>query len=194
MANISKDDVTSSYPIPQTFQFDNLPVRLTDQDGQVWFIANDVCAILEHTNSRRAIERLDEDEKSEVAIKDSMGRSQTVNIISESGLYALVMTSRKAQAKRFKKWVTAEVLPQIRKTGSYAMQQSEPEAQLEDKARNAHALDLAQELSSQLTKSFLKSLKAKRNGLHHIHFVLHVFYDHNALPVNCTVTCVSGDR
>jgi len=120
MANIiSKDDVTNSYPIPQIFQFDNLPVRITDRDGQVWFIANDVCEILEHTNSRRAIERLDEDEKSEVTIKDSLGRQQTVNIISESGLYALVMTSRKAQAKRFKKWVTAEVLPSIRKTGSY---------------------------------------------------------------------------
>jgi len=120
------DDVISNDTIPQTFQFDNFPIHATDRSGAIWFFANDICAVLEINNSRQAIFRLDDDEKSEVAIKDSLGRSQNVNIISESGLYALVMTSRKPEAKRFKKWVTSEVLPTIRKTGSYSIEQ-EPE-------------------------------------------------------------------
>jgi len=106
---------------PQVFNFDNLPVRTVDRDGAIWFVAADVCKALEISNPRDATGRLDTDEKDDVGITDTIGREQTVNIISESGLYALVMTSRKAQAKRFKKWVTAEVLPQIRKTGSYSL-------------------------------------------------------------------------
>jgi len=141
------DGVVINDPIPQTFQFDNSPVRLTDRDGQVWFNANDVCAVLEIVNSKHAISRLDDDEKSEVAITDSMGRQQTVNIISESGLYALVLTSRKAQAKRFKKWVTGEVLPQIRKTGSYIPPQT---PKIEDKKRQKQLSSPNYRLASEL--------------------------------------------
>jgi len=103
---------------PQVFNFDNLPVRTVDRDGAVWFVANDVCTILDIANPRNIIARLDEDEK-DVHNLDTLGGRQETSIISESGLYALVMTSRKPQAKRFKKWVTAEVLPAIRKTGAY---------------------------------------------------------------------------
>lgn len=103
------------------FQFNNLPVRTISNNGAVWFVASDVCAILELTNTTVALENLDEDERS----KFNLGRSPVtggggeVNIINESGLYALILRSRKKEAKRFRKWVTSEVLPQIRKTGVY---------------------------------------------------------------------------
>jgi prophage antirepressor-like protein len=76
--------------------------------------------VLEIKNISDAADRLDDDEKSGVAINDPHGRPQNTTVISESGLYSLVLTSRKPEAKRFKKWVTADVLPTIRKTGSYA--------------------------------------------------------------------------
>uniref|UniRef100_UPI0038D1A47B BRO family protein n=1 Tax=Haematospirillum jordaniae TaxID=1549855 RepID=UPI0038D1A47B len=101
------------------FSFEGHGVRtIVDESGQPWFVASDVCLALEISNSRDAISRLDDDEKS-VGIADTPGGQQEMNIINESGLYSLILTSRKPAAKRFKKWVTSEVLPSIRKTGSY---------------------------------------------------------------------------
>ncbi|MEO5376129.1 MAG: Bro-N domain-containing protein [Alphaproteobacteria bacterium] len=86
-----------------------------------WFVAADVCRVLEIGNSRDAVSRLDDDEKSsfltDVGTADAPVRK--VSIINESGLYSLIMTSRKPAAKRFRKWVTADVLPSIRRTGRY---------------------------------------------------------------------------
>lgn len=101
------------------FHFGKSPVRIVQHQGDPWFVAADVCAILEISNRRDAVGRLDEDEKDGVGITDAIGREQQTTIISESGLYALVFTSRKAEARCFRKWVTGEVLPSIRKTGSY---------------------------------------------------------------------------
>lgn len=92
------------------------------EDGSVWFVAKDVCDVLDLSNSRKAVSGLDEDEKGSVTISDTSFSSRktiTVSIISESGLYALVFKSRKPEAKKFRKWVTSEVLPQIRRTGAY---------------------------------------------------------------------------
>ena len=95
-------------------------IRTVEKGGATWFIANDVCRALELDNSRQALSRLDEDEK-DVTLNDTLGGMQTMAIINESGLYSLVLSSRKPEAKAFKRWITHEVLPAIRKHGMYAM-------------------------------------------------------------------------
>ncbi len=105
----------------QSFNFDTQAVRTINQGEQPWFVALDVCRILGIVNHHDAIAELDDDEKDGVAITDPIGRSQTTNIISESGLYALIFKSRKPEARAFRKWVTSEVLPTIRQTGSYKL-------------------------------------------------------------------------
>lgn len=102
-----------------TFKFDQHPVRIVLRDGEPWFVAKDVCDALGYSNSRGALaDHLDDDEKG-VAAADTLGGRQQMQVISESGLYALVLRSRKPEARKFAKWVTSEVLPAIRKTGSY---------------------------------------------------------------------------
>ncbi|MGC0364772.1 prophage antirepressor-like protein [Rhodococcus sp. 27YEA15] len=94
-------------------------VRTTVIDGEPAFNAADVCAILDIRNSRDAISRLDDDEKG-VGSADTLGGKQLATYVTESGLYSLVFTSRKPEAKAFKRWITGTVLPAIRKTGSYS--------------------------------------------------------------------------
>lgn len=101
------------------FNFNSMDVRVITKNNDPWFVLIDVCKILELENPRNITARLDEDEKDAVHIVDTIGRSQEMTIINESGLYSLILRSRKPEAKRFKKWVTSEVLPAIRKTGSY---------------------------------------------------------------------------
>lgn len=117
--NLPADGVISSDTTPKTFNFENPPVRTINRNGEVWFVAADVCAALEIGNPRQAVTRLDDDERDTFGIIDALGRQQETVVISESGLYALVMTSRKEEAKRFKRWVTHDVLPAIRTTGKY---------------------------------------------------------------------------
>lgn len=102
----------------QNFAFEEHLVRVIEQDGEPWFVHNDVCRVLELRNPRDAAARLDDDEKG-VGTTDTLGGPQEQIIINESGLYSLIFTSRKPEAKKFKKWVTSEVLPSIRKTGGY---------------------------------------------------------------------------
>ena len=96
-------------------------VRVLKRNNEAWFVAVDVCKCLEINNARQAVTRLDDDEKTTVISND--GRQ--MNIISESGLYSLVLSSRKKEAKVFKRWVTHDVLPSIRKTGGYNSQVSD---------------------------------------------------------------------
>jgi prophage antirepressor-like protein len=93
--------------------------RVFHKDGNPWFVLTEVCAKLGIANPRDAGSRLDEDEKDGVGITDAIGRTQRTTIISESGLWSLVLRSNKPEAKRFKKWLTSEVIPSIRKTGGY---------------------------------------------------------------------------
>lgn len=104
--------------------FNTITVRSLERDGQIWFVATDVCKALEISNTPHALKRLDDDEKATIANSDSRhGQgAQNYNIINESGLYSLVLRSRKPEAKQFKKWVTSEVLPSIRKTGKYQLE------------------------------------------------------------------------
>ena len=101
------------------FDFEGRQVRIvTDAQGEPWFVAADVLATI--SLDRKALERLDDDEKGVNSIH-TPGGVQEMTTVNEPGLYALVLGSRKAEAKRFKRWVTHEVLPAIRKTGSYAV-------------------------------------------------------------------------
>ena len=93
-------------------------VRVAEIDGEPWFIAADVCRALDVKNGRDAVSRLDDDEKG-VALTDTLGGKQEMAAVSEAGLYALVLSSRKPEAKAFKRWVTHEVLPSIRQHGAY---------------------------------------------------------------------------
>lgn len=93
-------------------------VRVVDINGVVWFVAADVCRVLELTNITETLRRLDTDELTSVKL-NSGGQMREMNIINESGLYALVIRSRKPFAKRFRKWLTSEVVPSIRKHGAY---------------------------------------------------------------------------
>lgn len=105
----------------QKFDFKGAPLRtLTDKAGEPWFVAKDVCDILELGNTTNALRVLDEDEKTNFTncnVAQNGGRAPL--IISEPGLYKLIMRSRKPEAKESQRWVTHEVLPQIRKTGGY---------------------------------------------------------------------------
>lgn len=100
------------------FGYDDQLVRAILIDNSPWFVANDVCAALDIKNPRHAISILDDDEKG-VGKTDTLGGEQEMNIINESGLYTLILRSNKPQAKKFRKWVTSEVLPSIRKNGVY---------------------------------------------------------------------------
>lgn len=93
-------------------------IRVIDQDGEPWFIAADVCRALEIQNNRDALSRLDDDEKG-VALIDTPGGQQKMSTVNEPGLYSLVLSSRKPEAKAFKRWITHEVVPAIRKHGAY---------------------------------------------------------------------------
>lgn len=93
-------------------------VRVIEREGEPWFVAADVCKALEISNSRDALSRIDEDEKG-VASTDTLGGKQDMTIVNESGLYSLVLGSRKPEAKQFKRWVTHDVIPSIRKHGAY---------------------------------------------------------------------------
>ena len=92
-------------------------VRTIVRDGEPWFVLKDVCDVLEIKNVTQVADRLDSDERSMFNI----GRQGMTNVINESGLYNVILRSDKAEAKKFKKWITAEVLPSIRKTGSYSL-------------------------------------------------------------------------
>lgn len=104
----------------QRFDFKGALLRtLTDEAGEPWFVLKDCMSILDLGNPTETVKMFDDDEFSTTEVIDSIGRRQQAYIISEPGLYRLVMRSRKPEAKEFQRWVTHEVLPQIRKTGGY---------------------------------------------------------------------------
>ncbi|MBK8963379.1 MAG: hypothetical protein IPM75_09935 [Candidatus Competibacteraceae bacterium] len=121
-----------------SFNFVTHSVRVVMLNDEPWFVAADVCAALELPNITMALKRLDEDESQVIdfsTLNSIEGREnqalsnfdpKSINIINESGLYSLILTSRKPEAKKFKKWVTSEVLPAIRKTGRYEAEPPKP--------------------------------------------------------------------
>ncbi len=110
-----------------SYASDGTAVRVVIRAGAPWFVLADVCRVLDIAEAHRATARLDDDEKGRHTMT-TPGGAQEVTIVSESGLYSLVLTSRKPEAKRFKKWITADVMPPIRKTGGYGVQAADPAA------------------------------------------------------------------
>lgn len=105
-----------------TFTFeDKFTLRGFLRDGEPWFVAADACMALSIGNTTQALARLDADEQALISIEGLSRGNDVANMVNESGLYSLILGSRKPEAKKFKKWVTSEVLPSIRKTGSYSM-------------------------------------------------------------------------
>lgn len=102
----------------QIFEYKQNPVRMIERDGEPWWVLKDVCEALGIHGNRNVAARLDEDEKG-VHKTDSLGGEQEMTIINEPGLYSVILRSNKPEAKAFKRWLTHEVLPQIRRTGGY---------------------------------------------------------------------------
>jgi prophage antirepressor-like protein len=110
---------SNSSPVP--FAYEGRQIRvITDAQGESWFVATDLCSCLGIRNPSDALSRLEEDEKG-LGLTDTLGGQQSLTTVNESGLYSLILSSRKPEAKRFKRWVTHEVLPAIRRTGRYAV-------------------------------------------------------------------------
>jgi prophage antirepressor-like protein len=103
------------------FEYGDHQVRTVVVDGEPWFVANDVCSVLNIRNSRDAVSRLEDDEKSSVVLTDGTPGNPMRTIINEAGLYDLIGRSDKPEARLFRRWVNHEVLPTIRKTGSYSI-------------------------------------------------------------------------
>lgn len=111
-------------PLVEVFNFSQsrTPIRVQVINNEPWFVATDVCRVLDITNNRDAVSRLDDDERMDgVGITDTVGRKNYATLVNESGLYSLIFQSRKPEAKAFRKWVTSEVLPAIRKKGYYGV-------------------------------------------------------------------------
>src|SRR5690606_21010998 len=102
----------------QIFNFNGLDIRIIEKDGQPWFVLKDVCEIL-GLRSPDVRQRLSDDVVSTHTVTDTLGRTNTATIINEDGLYDVILESRKPEARKFRKWVTSEVLPSIRKHGAY---------------------------------------------------------------------------
>lgn len=104
----------------QIYRYVDFDVRTVNKNGEPWFVAADVCRVLELGNPTMALDRFDEDEKALISIEGLSRGNDNGNIINEPGLYTLILGSRKPQAKAFKRWITHDVIPSIRKHGLYA--------------------------------------------------------------------------
>lgn len=104
--------------LQKVFNYEGNEVRTILREGETWIVAKDVCVVLEIANPRTSLALLEKDEKG-VHTMDTLGGKQQLTIINEAGLYTLILKSRKPEAKQFKRWVTHEVLPSIRRHGTY---------------------------------------------------------------------------
>lgn len=157
---------------------DGRQVRTIIRNGEPWFVAKDVCEILEIANYRDALSRLDEDEKG-VVTTDTPGGRQQVSVVNEPGLYRLIFTSRKEEAERFKRWLAHEVIPSIRKTGAYVAKGAKRNAdnrlrELEVEARVRNARVREARMLHTMAKEFadILSPEAKQAMLSHATLVL----------------------
>jgi prophage antirepressor-like protein len=113
---------------PLLFEGEHL-IRALLRNDEPWFVGRDVCRVLHIRNESQALARLDDDERCDgVSITDPIGRAQDMILISEPGVYRLVFTSRRPEAERLKRWLAHDVLPSLRRTGSYSMHQGQEEA------------------------------------------------------------------
>lgn len=130
------------------FNFREYEVRVISIDNEPWFVLADLCRVLDLSNPSMVADRLDPDALSSTEVIDSIGRKQQARIVSEPGLYEVVFLSRKPEARAFKRWITHDVIPSIRKTGGYGQQLALTEDEI-----------VAQAL--QITSAKVKQLEAK---------------------------------
>ena len=107
-----------------SWNYESSEIRTVQVNGEPWFVLADVCKVLELSSPHKVADRLENDERNQIPVTDSLGRYQNTAIINESGLYTVILRSDKPQAKPFRKWVTSEVLPSIRKHGAYMTEQT----------------------------------------------------------------------
>nr|DAI49401.1 MAG TPA: repressor domain protein [Caudoviricetes sp.] len=115
---MSNEIIPASAEPMQIFNYDEKQIRTVAIDGEPWFVLKDVCEVLGISKYRDVAERLDEDERGSVRV-DTLGGTQRMTAVNESGLYHVIIRSDKPVAKPFRKWITADVLPTMRKTGGY---------------------------------------------------------------------------
>lgn len=159
--------------LPTLFDYEGKQLRVAVKNGEPYFCAADVCGILDIGNPTDAVKRLDEDELDSIEVIDSLGRTQVTNGVNEPGLYSLVLGSRKPEAKQFKRWITHEVIPQIRKTGTYSLQ-SQDSYMIEDPIARAKRWIEEQEEKKLLQTTleeqkpqvlFAKAVEASQNSI-----------------------------
>ncbi|QIM63164.1 antirepressor [Pasteurellaceae bacterium Orientalotternb1] len=151
------------------FNFENAAIRVITINNEPWFIAKDLCEALNLSNSRMALLALDDDEKG-VSSTYTLGGEQELAIVSESGMYTLILRCRDAVKKgsvphRFRKWVTAEVLPQIRKTGQY-LQNNQRNLPLADVEQDEEALHIIVNLFHSLNGAYDMGEKLRTKAPH----------------------------
>lgn len=168
------------------FNFNDNPVRVVEDNiGKLWFVAKDVCDVLEISNARDAVSRLDDDEKL-TSVIPTAGQNRTVNLVSESGMYQLVFQSRKQEARQFKKWVTSEVLPTIRKHGAYMTEKkteellSNPDLIIE----LATTLKLERQKREQLEERIRLQEKVIKDSAPKLHYYNDVLAPEDAFGIN----------
>lgn len=116
--------------LPTQFSYERKRLRMFIKNGEPYYCAADFCSILEISNPTDAVKRLKKDELDLIEVTDSLGRQQITNGVNETGIYSLILGTRKPEAKAFKRWITHDVIPAIRKTGSYSAQLTPAEALL----------------------------------------------------------------
>lgn len=112
----------------QKFLYESREIRSLLIDGDPWFVAKDVCDVLDVGNPSQALTRLDDDEKNTIILNEGNRGNPSTVVVSEPGLYTLILGSRKPEAKQFKRWITHEVIPSIRRTGTYGIPTNLPDA------------------------------------------------------------------
>lgn len=179
----------------QIFNFQSNEVRVVkDDNGEPWFVAKDVCSVLGLTNSRVAVSPLDEDEKGVSKVYTPSGE-QEMCIINESGLYALVIRSNKPNARKFRKWITSEVLPSIRKHGGYIASNG-TESVEELYMRAMESLHAALERQKAITAEQTKQLEQQAPDVEYCNTVLAAKNLHtvNSIATHLGITAVRLNR
>lgn len=138
-----------------TFNYETSKVRTIEKNGEPWFVLKDICGVLELSNPTIVAQRLDDDERTKL----NLGRQGETIIINESGLYSVILRSDKPQSKPFRKWVTGEVLPCIRKTGSYGQLQVETKTNtFKEENQRIKKAQLMHEISKDMTEPICKKV------------------------------------
>lgn len=134
------------------WNYNNSEVRTVTLNNEPWWVLTDVCKVLEISHIKDTVNRLDSDEVGQTEVIDKLGRKQIAYIINESGLYSVILRSDKPQAKPFRKWVTSEVLPAIRKTGEYKVTKSQPNSETAKMRAEAMLLNAKNRTAKQMLK------------------------------------------